>query len=130
MGQEENWDAYLWPSDDGPGARMLRNNYGLHNRAALTQREYDATSKREVQLVIGQAQLPQTRDPSSAPDSVSGCLRVGRGVPHRQHGKRVGARSSTTGTSTSGWLSHVSRSEQRTGAALITDSSLPPPVSR
>ena len=62
MGQEENWDAYLWPSDDGPGARMLRNNYGLHNRAALTQREYDATSKREVQLVIGQVKLPQTRD--------------------------------------------------------------------
>ena len=62
MGQEENWDAYLWTSDDGPGARMLRNNYGLHNRAALTQREYDATSKREVQLVIGQVKLPQTRD--------------------------------------------------------------------
>jgi len=28
----------------------------------LTQREYDATSKREVQLVIGQVKLPQTRD--------------------------------------------------------------------
>ncbi len=62
MGKEENWDAYLWPSDDGPGATVLRNKYGLHNRAALTQREYDATSKREVQLVIGQAQLPQTHD--------------------------------------------------------------------
>ncbi len=63
MGQEENWDAYLWTSDDGPGARMLRNNYGLHNRAALTQREYDATSKREVQLVgrAGAAELsPRT----------------------------------------------------------------------
>ena len=41
---------------------MLRNKYGLHNRAAATQREYDATSKREVQRVIGQVKLPQTRD--------------------------------------------------------------------
>jgi len=41
---------------------VLRNKYGLHNRAAVTQREYDATSKREVQLVIGQVKLPQTRD--------------------------------------------------------------------
>jgi len=62
MGQEENWDAYLWPSDDGPGATMLRNKYGLHNRAALTQREYDETTDRSLELATGQAQLPQTRD--------------------------------------------------------------------
>jgi len=62
MGQEEDWNAYLWPSDDGPGATMLRNKYGLHNRAALTQREYDETTDRSLELATGQVQLPQSRD--------------------------------------------------------------------
>lgn len=115
---------------------MLRNKYGLHNRAALTQREYDATSKREVQLVIGQVKLPQTRDAAH--------LKVVHRILFQDvyewageyrtvNMEKVGARSSTTGTLTSGWCSHVSRSEQRSGAASITDSSLlppPPPVSR
>ncbi len=62
MGEEDNWNAYLWPSDEGPGATMLRNKYGLHNRAALTQREYDETTDRSLELATGQVQLPQSRD--------------------------------------------------------------------
>ncbi len=34
MGHEENLNAYFWPSDDGPGATMLRNKYGLQAGAA------------------------------------------------------------------------------------------------
>jgi len=41
---------------------MMRNKYGLHNRVALTQREYDETTARSLELATGQVQLPRSRD--------------------------------------------------------------------
>ncbi len=48
---------------------MMRNKYGLHNRVALTQREYDETTARSLELATGQVQLPRSRDatPESRP---------------------------------------------------------------
>lgn len=55
------WDAYLWPSDE-PGATVLRNKFGLRNRAELTAREYAETSIRQLEIEQGRIDLPRTGD--------------------------------------------------------------------
>ncbi|MEU2043710.1 Fic/DOC family protein [Nocardia niwae] len=60
--QDRLWQAYLWPSDVGPGETMLRNRYGLHNEEELNRREHRETAKRELEIRTGKVEIPHTGD--------------------------------------------------------------------
>ncbi|MEU5764041.1 Fic family protein [Nocardia sp. NPDC047648] len=62
MTDEQRWEAYLWPSDEGPGRTMLRNLYGLHNIDELRRREYRETAKRALEIRRGQVDIARTGD--------------------------------------------------------------------
>jgi cell filamentation protein len=55
------WQAYLWPSDD-PGATMLRNKFGTHNRDELQDLEYTMTAMRQDEIENGLVDIERTGD--------------------------------------------------------------------
>lgn len=55
------WQAYLWPSNNGSGA-MLRNLFGTHDPDELTDLEYAATALRLDELRAGEVDIARTGD--------------------------------------------------------------------